>query len=1037
MKKWVISLLSIIVIFFVAIIVIPIAFKDDIKMAIDTAIAELVDADVVFDANDFNISLLRNFPNATAQINDIEVINRQPFEGITLFSAKRFDIEIDLFSLFSDKIDINGVKLDSPDINIVVRKDGTANYNIVMSAEESGSNNPSEKPTNFNVGVKNWQISSANMTYANASKTVSLEISDLNYSGSGDFNQNQFDIDTNTTIGAVTITQDGVEYMTNKVVSANAVLTISDNYKRYVFKENKLAINDFGFIFDGYLALNEDGSMDIDMSYAAEQNTLKGLLSLVPGIYTNNFKDIDTAGNLAFNGQVRGKYDSLTMPAFNLALKVDEAMFQFPDLPTEISNLSLELLIDNQDGVIDNTQINMNQFHLEFGKSQIDAKVLVANLKNYELETSIKANINLSELTSVLPMQGISPKGLFNIDLEAKGIYDPQQGMTPKIDAVMNLVNGQVEGSALPFLMDKLNFKAQVSNPSGKMADFVAVIPNFSMEVDGDIFSADLEIADLNQYAWKLNAAGEIDLGKLTQILPLENTSLSGKVKANLSSSGNIEDLKAKNYHLLATSGDISITDFGYSAQSIPYPLNITTMGATFEPKTIVIDHLNGTIGRTDFAVVGSISNYMDYVFAQNPTLKGSMQLSSKFIDLNEFMTVPEEEAVIKPEQQSFGVIEIPKDIDFVITSKVETATLMDMVISRVKGDTIVKGGIAQINGLQFNLLGGKFSVDGYYDPRDIDKPQYDLKLDIQQLSANKAFETISVVKSYFPITQNIDGQISYKVNVKGLLNQAMLPDLEALSAVGELNINQAKLNNSAVIKGIGTLLGNKLLTNEQVAFNDLLMTFTIDDGLVKLKPFELDVGGYKSTLSGSSSLTGALDFDINMLIPVGKLGSKITSLISQYNDSSAISDTSLIPINLSVGGTHKQPTFKINGVPKVSDIIKSVVKEKISDKLELDLDAEKAKHLQKMLTEAQSQAIQIIAETKKIADKVRAQGYAQADKLYNETSDKSLKTMIVAELAKKIKKEADDSANKIEKQGKAQADALLAKAKKEAEALE
>ena len=129
----------------------------------------------------------------------------------------------------------------------------------------------------------------------------------------------------------------------------------------------------------------------------------------------------------------------------------------------------------------------------------------------------------------------------------------------------------------------------------------------------------------------------------------------------------------------------------------------------------------------------------------------------------------------------------------------------------------------------------------------------------------------------------------------------------------------------------------------------------------------------------------------------------------------------------------NNQPSFKIDGMPKISDIIMEGIKEKVSDKLAIDQDAEKAKYRQKLFIEAQTQADQIITETKKVADKVRAQGHAQADKLYNESNEKTLKAMLVAELAKKIKKEADDSADKIEKQGKAQAEAILAKAKKEA----
>ncbi|MEJ0031130.1 MAG: hypothetical protein WDO15_12475 [Bacteroidota bacterium] len=62
-------------------IIIPIVFKDDIKAAIDKQIAKTVNADVIFDVDDFSLSVFKNFPNVTAQMKNLGVFNRAPFEG--------------------------------------------------------------------------------------------------------------------------------------------------------------------------------------------------------------------------------------------------------------------------------------------------------------------------------------------------------------------------------------------------------------------------------------------------------------------------------------------------------------------------------------------------------------------------------------------------------------------------------------------------------------------------------------------------------------------------------------------------------------------------------------------------------------------------------------------------------------------------------------------------------------------------------------------------------------------------------------------
>jgi hypothetical protein len=65
--------------------ILPVVFKDDIKAAIDKSLAENVNADVVFDVNNFSLSIFSHFPSITAEIKELGVFNRAPFEGEHLF----------------------------------------------------------------------------------------------------------------------------------------------------------------------------------------------------------------------------------------------------------------------------------------------------------------------------------------------------------------------------------------------------------------------------------------------------------------------------------------------------------------------------------------------------------------------------------------------------------------------------------------------------------------------------------------------------------------------------------------------------------------------------------------------------------------------------------------------------------------------------------------------------------------------------------------------------------------------------------------
>src|ERR1041384_5489282 len=93
--KWFLIIIgSFLVLFVAAAIIIPSFFKDDIKAAIEKEVAKSVNADVVFD--DFNLSFFTHFPNITANLENLGVMNRAPFEGQMLFATEKFEVEVNL-----------------------------------------------------------------------------------------------------------------------------------------------------------------------------------------------------------------------------------------------------------------------------------------------------------------------------------------------------------------------------------------------------------------------------------------------------------------------------------------------------------------------------------------------------------------------------------------------------------------------------------------------------------------------------------------------------------------------------------------------------------------------------------------------------------------------------------------------------------------------------------------------------------------------------------------------------------------------------
>ncbi len=824
-KKVLIALAVLLVLLIAAAAILPMVFKDDIKAAIDQQLAKSVNADVVFDVNNFSLSVFRHFPNITAEIKELGVFNRAPFEGEHLFIVDQLDVEVNLSDvLFGNQLRLKGITLVGPQINVKVLPDGRANYDIAIPSTDTTSK--AEEPSEFSFGIDHWEIINGELTYDDQSIPYYLQLKGLRHTGSGDFTQDVFDLRTHTVADTVTTAMGATPFLTNKRAEVDAVISISEDYSKFTFKENKALLNDFAMSFDGWFKMNpSDYAMEI--TYKSPANTFKSLLSLVPGMYTQNFKNIETSGDLTFSGFVKGTYSEKQMPAFQLNLGVQNAMFKYPDLPTAVKNIHVDLLVDNKDGIIDNTTINLKKLHLDFGSNPVDGRLLVENLKNYRLDGAINAKLNLAELSQMFPLEGTTLKGLLSMNASAKGVYDSERKIIP-------------------------------------------------------------------------------------------------------------------------ASGSMSLRDFSYRSKGTP-ELTLSEAIASFDPKKIQLDKLNGTIGRSDFQVSGKVENYLGYVFRKE-TISGLVNFSSTLLDLNEFMTDSGTPAA--KDTTSFGVIPIPTNIDFVMKSAVGTVKMMDYTISNASGDIILRNGIANLSGLRFNMLGGAFGVSGAYDPRDLKHPKYDLDLKIEKLSIQQAASSFSIVNSYAPIAGLVNGNFSTDFKINGELTNQMTPNLATVNGAGLIKIAQAALTKSSFVSGLTSL--TKLNNTDQVSLKDVLMSASITNGRFSVKPFEVKVGDYATTISGSTGLDMSLDYSLKMMVPAGQLGSQVQGFMNQYTGSTKPTDK--IPVTIGVGGTVKNPQTKLIATEQkeqVKEAAKAVVTQKTQEATKQLLEGAKPEDVLKNLGSA------------------------------------------------------------------------------------
>ncbi|WPR74912.1 AsmA-like C-terminal region-containing protein [Algoriphagus sp. NG3] len=923
MKKTLLIILGIIVFLFAAAIAVPFIFKDKIIARIDKEIAKTVNAKVIYDIDDISLSLFRRFPNVSARIRDMDIVGNTPFERDTLVSLQELAVDFNLRSvLFDDYPTLTGVHLNGGDLYIKVLEDGTANYDITYPSEDIEQEETIE--SNFKIGVDKMEISNLNVVYDDRQLNYFMALGGINAKGAGEFTADVYDLPIEIEALIAEVSYENVSYLSNKTFKGNTLLNIDLENMKFTLGDGDFQLNDFFFGLTGYLAMpGEDMKMDISID--SKDNEFKSILSLVPGIYTESFSKLNTSGSMDFHGKIKGIYNEEKIPAFDISLKIENGMFQYPDLPRPVQNVNLDLQVLNETDNINNTSVNIPAFNLDFGSNPISGKLYLSDLVSYTMDAALKGKLNLDEITSIFPVEGLELKGNLDVDATAKGRYDSAAGIIPALNAKLLLANGYVKSADYPAPIEKLNVNASVQNPSGSMTDFLVDLSRFGFELEGEAINGNMKIRDFDKLIWEGTVKGGVDLKKILAIFPMEGMEMEGRINADISTKGSYAAVEAKNYNQLETQGELEMKNFRYVADDLPQKVEISTAKASFNPSNIQLSQFDSKLGSSPLQATGSLTNYMEYILGENGTLKGQLSLTSNSFNVNEWMS---ESTSSDTASSELSVIELPKNIDFNMSVAASKVLYDNLDLKEVKGNMSLKEGVLSFSNASMKTMGGTIAMDGSYDPRDITAPLFNFKLNIAELSISEAFKSFNTIKAFAPIAQNLTGKFNSNLNFSGKLGADMMPLLSSLNGEGLLKVAETALKDSKILEGITSL--TKLKDTNSLQLKNISIPISIDNGVMDVKPFDVKLWDYQAKVQGTAGFDGSINYLVNMQIPAGKFGSQANSLLASISGA-AVDENTSIPLALNLSGTYNSPKIALAGGNSIESLLTNALKARVS----------------------------------------------------------------------------------------------------------
>ena len=419
MLKKILLIVGIIIVLLAAtLFAIPYFFKDEIKAKIAQSINENVDAKVSF--ADADLSLFKNFPNASVTLDKLVIINKAPFEGDTLISLGELNLKMSIKELFKGKdesMNIEGISSKNGLINIIFNKDGIGNFDIALKNKKDKDTTKS-KP--LALKIQNYKIENFKFRYFDESSKIKMTIDSLDHEGTGDFAAQKLDLKTKST-AKISLNMDKVNYMKNVSLTLDAVLGIDLEKRQYTFKENKALINQLPLEFDGFIQMVGTGQ-EYDLKFKTPTSSFKNFLGLIPSAYTSSLDNVKTTGDFTVVGFAKGLYSDKSVPKFNIQITSNNASFQYPNLPKSVRNIIIDTKIINETGVLNDTYVNLDKLSFAIDQDVFNAKANIRNItQNALVDAALKGTINLGNLSKAYPIKLAKPlSGILKADVTTK-----------------------------------------------------------------------------------------------------------------------------------------------------------------------------------------------------------------------------------------------------------------------------------------------------------------------------------------------------------------------------------------------------------------------------------------------------------------------------------------------------------------------------------------------------------------------------------------------------------------------------------------
>src|SRR5690606_38185259 len=373
---------------------------------------------------------------------------------------------------------------------------------------------------------------------------------------------------------------------------------------------------------------------------------------------TLNLSGTELKGAISLNGSVKGNYITksiknkqnieitkiVKIPTFNIKANWQTGYFKWNKMPLAITDLNFDLDAVNTDGTYENTSITIENLNAKAEENYVKRRLKVNNLTNFDTDTDFKAFVELADIHKIFLIKEIDFGVQLSVDTIAKGSFNLNRNKLTLIKSILNIINRFLLYHILFYLpyhnladfpLEKINSETHITSHNGSLNDLRVHVLPISFILANEPFHIDANLFNFNNLTFDIGTKGKLNLGNLYELFKIDGLSVSGQIETNvkLKGKGNANDASSINNR-----GFVLLRNIHIKSEFFPHDFVFTEGKFKFYKKKMVLENIKMNYAKQQFILNGGLENYINYFLTPNATLKGNLNVTSKFIDVNSFM---------------------------------------------------------------------------------------------------------------------------------------------------------------------------------------------------------------------------------------------------------------------------------------------------------------------------------------------------------------------------------------------------------------